>query len=276
MSALPGSSIETSFVAYIDDSGDSTRNYLLSALVISAALDERVRDEVETHFSDLASFFKVGEDFEFHGHELGSSRGGRDEGAGVRLREHERDFVFEHSLHCAGGLETARLYSVYWDWRPGEAKVGDDQTSRRQQTYELLLEFIEEGGDEVAAAYIDGTNEQAGLRAFKAHRDKHEYPLVIAEPELVASRDHRMIQLVDLVAYATYQCVDEDNAVRKPKYGEWYRDTVLEIAVDGGSRNHSRVFRGTHTPKAHRRPETAKQRRNRRRRREAAKWEQYD
>lgn len=41
-----GSSVETSSVAFIDDLGDSKRNFLLSALVVSAALVERVRDEV--------------------------------------------------------------------------------------------------------------------------------------------------------------------------------------------------------------------------------------
>ena len=270
---MASGSIESTQVAFIDDSGDSTNNFLLAALVFSAALEERVRDEVEDHFSKLSHVFGLDEDFEFHGYQLGSARGARDESKGIVLKPHERDFIFQHSLHLAGNLETARLYTVYWDWAPGKAKVGEDETSRRQQTYALLLDFIEEQGEQVAAAHVDGTNDQAATLAFTAHRGKHKYPVVIAEPALVSSSENRIIQLVDLVAYATYQCVEMRNEARKPKYGEWHRAALSPISLDGGSSYGARIFDGTRHPRHVPVPQTKKTKKRRRERLEAARWD---
>lgn len=269
---MSATGIGGSHVAFIDDSGDSTNNFLLSALVISAALQEHVLDSVAGHFARLRALYQLPVDFEFHGSELGGGRGGRDEASGVVLKPHERDFIFEHSFHAAAGLETVHLYTVFWDWRPGLAKVEDDQTSRRERVYSLLLDFIEEQGDQVAAAYVDGTNEQAAVRAFATHAGKHDYPFVIAEPTLVDSVQHPMIQLVDLVAYGSYQCVDVRNEANKPKYAQWHLATLHGIAVDGGSSYRARIYDGTRDPRFRPVPMTKQQKKRHQQRLEAAKW----
>lgn len=209
---------------------------------------ERVRDVTATFADSVIRFFDLPPEYEFHGVRL--ERTGKRPEDPDYLKPHARDFLYRHALEHVAGLPTVRIHSVFWDWSPAPRKVpGQGPASRDYALYERLFDWLGEEGEPVTSLTVDGLNNQTALRAFRRYR-RHKAEALIPEPVLVDSGTERLIQVSDLVAYASYQVAvnHPEETDRQKKFRVWHNETIRGVAAEGHWRHAMRCYAGEKAP----------------------------
>lgn len=233
-------------VVFIDESGDSESNLVISALSFSEALHEHIRDETDRYIDNLVAFFKLPKDFELHGVRL--VRTGKRPEDPDYLKPHARDFIFLNTLDFIAGLPSARIHSVRWDWSPAPRKIhGQSQDTRERRMYLELYKWLDEF-DEPMAMTADGTNNSQPGRALELHLKENPASLLSPRISLVDSKAERLVQLADLAAYASAQATHALVNDRTERFRGWHNLTMSKIAATGHWRHAMRCFRGETKP----------------------------
>jgi hypothetical protein len=234
-------------VLYIDESGDSDTSLVLAGLSFESGLDVDAEAATQEVISNLASVLPgLDASKEIHAHKLARElrqkeiRERRDE---VLLRNHERDFVYQHLLHHLAGWTSARLHLVMWNWGgPGHGK--DSRKGERQRILMArLLEWVAEENETIDRIWIDASSQHRHyVRGFAEVAETSG--LFLREPEQIDSKESRLIQLADLAGYAAYQRSNPARRKALDRMQSWYREALQDIWADGGDGHGCRHFEG--------------------------------
>lgn len=238
---------------YIDESGDSSSTLVLAGLSFETGLDvdaEAATEGLIGHLSALIPGFDVGD--ELHAYKLARELRRkelvkrRDE---TLLRNHERDFIYQHLLHHLSTWPTAKLHLVMWSWS-GPARQQDEKKGERQRILmRRLLEWIAEAEETFDQTYVDASSQHRYYaRGFAEVAE--ETGLFLRQAEPLDSVGSRLIQMADLCGYAAYQRSNPDRRKALDRMQDWYRDALQPIWAEGGDGHGCRHFKGeSATPK---------------------------
>jgi hypothetical protein len=144
------------------------------------------------------------------------------------FRTHEREFVYQHSLHHLAGLIDARVYSVLWHWKGPAARGG----RRYRLLLERLLEWVLEDAEPVAKIVIDRAGQERYYRqAVDAVVSDASVEWTV---EMPTSHEDCLLQLADLAAFAAWQAATPGQSHSKPQMSHWYRTALGDLFASCG------------------------------------------
>jgi hypothetical protein len=260
---------------FIDESGKSDECVHLTALSILDSAVDRARALADDFFDRFTGFFKLPTDYELHGVDLVRKRGDPTDAKFLSL--HRREFLYRDALEACADIESLRVYTVSWDWRPHARRIpnhGGGPIFRERETYERLFDWVGESGDSVTSVTIDGIENVTARRCYERYvkfkRRRGNFVFLPDTPALVSSTQDRLIQFADLVAYAEYHALQHRSVVEREQSAEehsvgqteaelehnrWvavlhdhYNQTIPHVAADGGWYFAMRTFTGETKP----------------------------
>jgi hypothetical protein len=222
---------------FMDDGGESSALPMLAALCIDAAVVKDAESRVAALRQDLEALLPhFADSDEFHGVHLGrrlqkKERLTVERANGIPLRDHERAFIFQHTLHRVQDLPgRPRVYCVAYRTtgrEPGEPR-GRDVRRLMQGLVEWVVEE-EEGA--ITQAVIDYGRQFRHQRDGFAAAGGAAAGAVRCNLEATASRNHLLLQMADLIVYSAYQSqrIEPKSRQRFADVGDWFLDALRPI-----------------------------------------------
>ncbi len=227
---------------FIDESGDSERTLLLCALSLPESTVPAARAStaqlVERMAALLPGFAQQPE--------LKANRLARpllpsevaNLGNSPPFRTHEREFVYQHTLHHVAGLAAAWVYAVLWHWKGPAARGG----RRYRVLLERLLERVLEDSEPVSKVVIDRAGQEPYYQqALDATAASSSIEWTV---EMPASHEDRLLQIADLAAFAAWQAATPGQSHSKPRMQPWYRMALSGLFAPYGDGYGLRHFEG--------------------------------
>lgn len=186
----------TTYLVYIDDSGDEHNN-VLSALCIPAPHWTDYLERWKKYRHWMYRKYKVSTGGEFHSVEVGSTKRGQRDVAGTALRLEDRNDIAVKALASIAALAEIRILSVYEAGPCG-----------KRDLYAPLIDFVEEFcefTDSTALVWFDGTADSLYVPRRQHHRRMSYSRRVLEDPRPLSSTESHLIQLADVAAYCTHQ-----------------------------------------------------------------------
>ncbi|WP_461164936.1 DUF3800 domain-containing protein [Arthrobacter sp. R4-81] len=187
----------TTYIAYIDDSGNENRAVYLALLIPAERWSETLREWL-TFRANVYKVFEVPADVELHAAEV--VQAGKNILApgvkyGVNTDAGRRKKLLNHAVLKIGQLEHVRIVSY------------QDTLITPAQCYERLLKRLETllaAEDSCAIVIVDG--EDSDTEHKKAHRRlKLDDRRVLEDPWKQDSKHSQLVQMADLAAYTLFQ-----------------------------------------------------------------------
>lgn len=243
-SPVAGSCTRTTYMVYIDDSGDSNQD-LLTALAIPV---EIWADHLK-HWKDFRtrlarrSSDPIPASVELHGVELGTNSKTGD-GPIFDLEPGSRRKITEKAFQVLRNSPQLRVLSVYAPQASGSAGL-----------YESLLEFVNEFCawlDSYAIIWYDGTDPGLARRRRAVHRQLPYTRRILEDPTGYSSEESHLLQMVDLLAYSAHQAIlnalDTAGSTRRNTYlrTDAYNDVLKSNLVWPGGLDSDRLPVWTH------------------------------
>lgn len=203
----------TTYLAYVDDSGDENHD-LLTALLVPVdvwtdllALWKGYRRWIERRFD-------VPPDVELHAVDLAkNARANPGDAFGGRLQRSDRQAVAKSGFRTLSNpeLKSLRFVTAYRQVPQGSGDL-----------YPLLVELIEEFLDwtkSFAVVWFDGTATSLTDHTRAIHRSLPiQTRRVLEDPCGYDSRESHLIQIADLAAYSAFWAVKRDGGDRSKAY----------------------------------------------------------
>ena len=185
----------TTYLAYIDDSGNEGHN-VLSAVLVPVA-------EWTTYLEEWKKFrwwvqrkYKVPTSEEIHSVELGST--GRRPVGGVMLSLEDRNKISESALKCFARMTQLRVITVHEEGPCGPS------------LYAPLLDYLEEfvaWNASHAVVWYDGVDPALESSRRGHHRAMPYSRRVLEDPHPLRSHQSHLLQLADLAAHVSFQAI---------------------------------------------------------------------
>ncbi|MGO9207212.1 MAG: DUF3800 domain-containing protein [Solirubrobacteraceae bacterium] len=217
---------------FIDESGDSERTLLLCGLSLPESTVSAARATTDDLVEGLAALLPgFAQQPELKANRLARPLLPNEIarlGDSPPFHTHEREFVYQHALHHVAGLSAARVYSVLWHWKGPAARGG----GRYRLLLERLMEWVLEGSEPVSKIVIDQAGQEPYYRrALDAVAANASVEWTV---EMPASHEDRLLQLVDLAAFAAWQAATPGQSHSKPHMRSWYRAPLSDLFAPHG------------------------------------------
>lgn len=187
----------TTYLAYVDDSGDEVTAVYAALLVPVEKWSVTLRTWL-TYRANLYATYAIPADFELHAKDLvqpGKNRPAPTVPFGVNTELRLRKRVVETALATLGSMENLRIIAKVMP----HAKPEQCYISLVKQIDRMMLE--EDGH---AVMVVDGDGSERYQTA--AHRDlKLDTRRVIEDPWFQGSHHSQLVQMADLASYAVFQ-----------------------------------------------------------------------
>lgn len=236
---------------FVDESGDATRNLVLSAIDMPLATVEAARASTAERVAALRALLPGFVDQELHAQKLARPLTPSEEASLAGrppFRTHERHFVYQHALHHLSELPGVRVYSLMWRWKGKFAPKGRSGGRRYRDLLGELLAWAAEEPVPLAQVTIDRGGQEPWYR--KAIETAQEESSDVWAVEMPDSKDDQLVQLADLTAFAAYQSAIPGKAGSHPWMADWYRTALEPNFAEGGDGFGLRHFDGEVTPVA--------------------------
>lgn len=213
----------TTYIAYIDDSGNENRAVYLALLIPAERWSETLRKWL-TFRSNIYETYEVPADTELHAAEV--VRAGKNTLApgityGVNTDKGRRMRLLQAAVAQVGQLEHVRIVSY------------QDTLITPEQCYERLLKRIESillAEDSWALLVVDGQDSDREHK--KAHRRlKLDSRRILEDPWKQDSKHSQLVQMADLAAYTLFQG-HELNESRQSMW-PWMKEYLHDREWDG-------------------------------------------
>ncbi len=225
-SPFSGTLRETTYLVYIDDSGNET-NDSLTALAIPVDIWAKHLKEWKSFRSRLAQkeSHSVPVDVELHGVGLGTPSNNNSEPIVQAVPSPERRNKYsKQAFQILTKSSEIRIMTVYKAVPEGSGDLYSD-----------LIEFVEEfceWHDSHAIVWYDGLGQGIEKRFKTVHRSLPYSRRVLEDPRGYDSKESHLIQMADLVAYAAHQAILNDSTGRK-REGTYLRSEAYKDLLPG-------------------------------------------
>ena len=197
---VPGGLLDTTYLVYVDDSGDETQD-LLTALAIPVDVWTNTLQAWKSFRSWAAQRFDIPTSTELHALNLGTnSNAGRDKLSA--LKPSERNMVTKAAFSTIGSIAELRVLTMLAPVPEGSGKL-----------YPKLITFVEEFCEfhsSHAVIWYDGTAESLARSTRAAHRALPYSRLVLEDPRGYDSSESHLIQMADFIAHSAHHAVLND------------------------------------------------------------------
>lgn len=202
-SPVPGGLTDTTYLVYVDDSGDETQD-LLSALAIPVEVWADTLRKWKGFRRWVDRKFSIPPSVELHALDLGTNaKTGR--GPLAELPVGSRNKIAKAAYSTLLGTPQLRVLTIYAPVPEGSGSL-----------YSSLVEFIEQFcafHDAHAIIWYDGTAESLAKVTRAAHRALPYSRRVLEDPHGYSSADSHLIQMIDFIAYAAHHAILNDLGV---------------------------------------------------------------
>lgn len=201
-SPVPGGLNDTTYLVYVDDSGDE-RQDLLTALAIPVEVWSSTLESWKKFRRWTEKKLKVPPDVELHALELGTNAKGR--GALAHLPSGDRNKLSMAAFNTLKASGMLRVLTVYAPLPEGSGGL-----------YDPLVAFLEEFCEfhrSHAVVWYDGTAASLETVTRSVHRRLPYSRRVLEDPRGYSSKESHLIQMVDFIAYSAHQAVLNDRGL---------------------------------------------------------------
>ncbi len=219
----PESVRETTYLVYVDDSGDETQD-LLTAVAIPVTSWTALLEGWKKYRRWVAKKFEIPTSTELHALDLGTNsknvRGGL-----PAMRPGNRNKIATAGFQTLAASQ-ARVLTMYAPVPEGSGKL-----------YSELVDFVHEFclfHDSHAVMYYDGTAESLRKITTSVHRNLDYNRRVLEDPRGYSSSESHLIQMADFVAYSAHQAMlnqlgtgKADTFLREKAYSRLLEATIV-------------------------------------------------
>jgi len=195
----------TTYLVYIDDSGDETQD-LLTAVAIPVTSWTTLLENWKKYRRWVARKHNIPTSIELHALDLGTNSKG-ERGDLPRLKTEHRNAIAKAGFQTLAAGEGIRVLTVFAPVPEGSGKL-----------YSVMVEFLEEfcvSHNSYATVYYDGTAESLQKVTTTVHRNLDYSRRVLEDPRGYSSGESHLIQIADFAAYASHQAVLNDIGIGK-------------------------------------------------------------
>lgn len=195
----------TTYLVYIDDSGDETQD-LLTAVAIPVTSWTGLLEKWKKYRRWVAKKHKIPTSTELHALDLGTNSKG-ERGSLPRLKPGQRNAIAKAGFQTLTAGEGIRVLTVFAPVPEGSGKL-----------YSVMVDFLEEfcnAHKSHAIIYYDGTAESLQKATTTVHRNLDYNRRVLEDPRGYSSSESHLIQIADFAAYAAHQAVLKELGVGK-------------------------------------------------------------
>ena len=200
---VPGGLLNTTYLVYVDDSGDETQD-LLTALAIPVEVWADTLQAWKDFRRWIARRFDIPTITELHALNLGTnSNAGRDKLSAIKPGE--RNQITKAAFSMIGSIAELRVLTVFAPVAEGSGKL-----------YPKLVAFVEEFCEfhnSHAVIWYDGTAESLALSTRATHRALPYSRLVLEDPIGYDSSRSHLIQMTDFIAHSAHHAVLNDRGI---------------------------------------------------------------
>ena len=200
---VPGGLVDTTYLVYVDDSGDETQD-LLTALAIPVSVWADTLQAWKEFRRWVTRRFDIPTSAELHALDLGTnSNAGR--GKLPRLKPGDRNKITSAAFGTIGSIAELRVLTVFAPVAEGSGKL-----------YPRLVAFVEdfcEFHDSHAVVWYDGTAEDQARSTRAAHRALPYSRRVLEDPRGYDSSESHLIQMTDFIAHSAHHAVLNDRGI---------------------------------------------------------------
>jgi len=200
---VPGGLLNTTYLVYVDDSGDETQD-LLTALAIPVEVWADTLKAWKDFRRWVARRFGIPTSTELHALNLGTnSNAGRDELSA--LKPGKRNKTTRSAFKTIGSIAELRVLTVFAPHPEGSGKL-----------YPKLITFVEEFCEfhsSHAVIWYDGTAESLARFTRATHRALPYSRLVLEDPRGYDSSESHLIQMADFIAHSAHHAVLNDRGI---------------------------------------------------------------
>ena len=197
---VPGGLLDTTYLVYVDDSGDETQDLLTALAVPVTAWANTLR--AWTDFRRwVAKKFGVPASTELHALDMGTNS---DAGRGKLppLKAGDRNKITRSAFNTMRSIPELRMLTVFAPVPEGSGKL-----------YAQLVAFVEEFctfHDSHAVIWYDGTAEDLARSTRATHRALPYSRRVLEDPRGYDSAESHLIQMADFIAHSAHHAVLND------------------------------------------------------------------
>lgn len=227
---------------FIDDGGESSSVTMLCALCLDAAVAEGAVGSIEKLRDELRAFLPAfAHEEEFHAVRLARRlvRSEREQAKVERrpvLRTYERAFIFQHTVHALAGLPGhPRIYTVAMRVEGGRI-LNEPRGTDVRRLMIGLLRWVVSNEPVISLAAIDRGHQFRHNRSAYSEAAKDCGGALLSALHPVNSKDHLLVQMVDLACYAAFKAIRpdaDDDRNRIAGLKTWYRDALAELWAPG-------------------------------------------
>ncbi|MCQ3809621.1 MAG: hypothetical protein KTV68_03610 [Acidimicrobiia bacterium] len=200
---VPGGLLDTTYLVYVDDSGDETQD-LLTALAIPTPVWAKTLQVWKKYRRWVAQRYDIPTNTELHALDLGTnSNAGRDRLSA--LQPGDRNKITTAAFSMIGSIAELRVLTVFAPVPEGSGKL-----------YPQLVAFVEEFcafHHSHAVIWYDGTAENLARSTRAAHRALPYSRRVLEDPRGYASSESHLIQMTDFIAHSAHHAVLNDRRI---------------------------------------------------------------
>lgn len=197
---VPGGLLDTTYLVYVDDSGDETQD-LLTALAIPVSVWAGTLQAWKQFRKWVARKFDIPTSTELHALDLGTnSNAGR--GTLPRLEPGDRNKITRSAFKTIASVPELRVMTVFAPVPEGSGRL-----------YPQLIAFIEEFctfHNSHAVVWYHGTGENLTRSTRTVHRILPYSRRVLEDPRGYDSSESHLIQMADFIAHSTHHAVLND------------------------------------------------------------------
>ncbi|WP_419845678.1 DUF3800 domain-containing protein [Candidatus Poriferisocius sp.] len=197
---VPGGLLDTTYLVYVDDSGDEYQD-LLTGLAIPVAVWADTLQAWKKFRRWAAKRFDIPTSTELHALNLGTnSNAGRDKLSA--LKPGDRNQITKAAFSTIGSIAELRVLTVFAPVPGGSGKL-----------YSQLVEFVEEFcafHDSHAVIWYDGTAGNQAQTNRAVHRNLPYSRRVLEDPRGYDSSESHLIQMTDFIAHSAHHAVLND------------------------------------------------------------------
>ena len=200
---VPGGLLSTTYLVYVDDSGDETQD-LLTALAIPVSVWARSLQAWKQFRIWVARRFGIPTGTELHALDLGTnSNAGR--GKLPRLEPGDRNKIASAAFRTIRSIAELRILTVFALVPEGSGNL-----------YPQLVAFVEDFctfHDSHAVVWYDGTAEDLARSTRATHRALPYSRRVLEDPRGYDSSESHLVQMADFIAHSAHQAVLNDRGL---------------------------------------------------------------